>query len=208
MTRIFTRRAVLAGAALLTGAVLTGCGSSDHNNTMPGMGNATTTPPASAAAAFADADVTFAQQMIPHHQQAVAMAAMADTRATDPDVKKLAAQIKAAQGPEITVLTGWLNSWGKPAPQASMGGHGMDMGGGAMPGMMSDADMAKLMAASGKAFDTEFLRLMIAHHQGAITMAQDEVTNGKNPDAVKLAQQIATSQQAEIDTMKSILARV
>ena len=208
MTRIFTRRAVLAGTALVTGAVLTACGSSD-DSTMPGMGNATTAPAASsAAAAFADADVTFAQQMIPHHQQAVAMAAMADTRATDPEVKKLAAQIKAAQGPEITVLTGWLSSWGKPAPQASMGGQGMDMGGGATPSMMSDADMAKLMAASGKEFDTEFLNMMIIHHQGAITMAKDEVTNGKNPDAVKLAQQIATSQQAEIDTMKSILARL
>ena len=84
----------------------------------------------------------------------------------------------------------------------------MDMGGGEMPGMMSDADMEKLMAASGKEFDTEFLRMMITHHQGAITMAQDEVANGKNPDAVKLAQQIATSQQAEIDTMKSIQARL
>jgi uncharacterized protein (DUF305 family) len=203
------RRAVLAGTALVAGAVLTACGSSDHNNTMPGMGNGTpAAPPPSATAVFADADVTFAQQMIPHHQQAVAMAAMADTRATDPDVKTLAAQIKAAQGPEITTLTGWLSSWGRPAPQASMGDHGMDMPGGEMPGMMSNADMARLMAASGKEFDTEFLQMMITHHQGAITMAQDEITSGKNPGAVKLAQQIATSQQAEIDTMKSILARL
>jgi uncharacterized protein (DUF305 family) len=64
------------------------------------------------------------------------------------------------------------------------------------------------MAATGKNFDKQFLIMMIAHHEGAITMAKNEVANGKNPDAIALAQRIITSQQAEITTMTSILARL
>jgi uncharacterized protein (DUF305 family) len=206
-TMLLSRRVAVTGTALLAGVVLSACGSSSDHGSMPGMGAATSAAPAgSATATFSDADVTFAQEMIPHHQQAVAMAALAGTRATDPEVKALAAQIKAAQDPEIATMTGWLSAWGEPAPAASMGG--MDMGGGSMPGMMSDADMRKLGAASGKNFDTQFLQMMIEHHQGAISMANDEVAGGRNPDAVALAKQIITAQQGEIDTMKKILARL
>jgi uncharacterized protein (DUF305 family) len=211
MTRTLTRRAALTGATLLAGVVLSACGSDDsgsHNGPMPGMGNATNAPASSAAAAFGDADVTFAQHMIPHHQQALAMAALADTRAADPEVKKLAGQIKAAQDPEIATMTGWLTAWNKPLPMASTD-HGMDMGGGtAMPGMMSGADMTKLAAATGKSLDKQFLTMMIAHHEGAITMAKDEISTGKNADAIALAKQIITAQEAEIATMKTILARL
>jgi uncharacterized protein (DUF305 family) len=208
MTRnVLSRRPAVMGTALIAGIVLSACGST-NNSTMPGMGAATTAAPASNAPAdFNDADVSFAQQMIPHHQQAVAMAALAETRATDPEVKKLAAQIKAAQVPEITEMSGWLSAWGKPAPAASTG-HGMDMGGAPMPGMMTDADMTKLAAASGAGFDKQFLTMMIAHHQGAIAMANDEVAKGGNPDAILLAKQIITSQRAEISTMKTILTRL
>jgi uncharacterized protein (DUF305 family) len=211
MTRTLTRRATLTGVALLAGVVLSACGSNDsgsHNGPMPGMGNATSAPASSAAVVFGDADVAFAQQMIPHHQQAVAMATLADTRAADSEVKKLSGQIKAAQDPEIATMTAWLTTWGKPTPSASMG-HGMDMGGGtAMPGMMSDGDMTKLTGATGKDFDKEFLHMMITHHQGAITMAKDQVANGKNADAIALAKQIITAQEAEIATMKTILGRL
>lgn len=206
MTRTLARRAALTGTILLAGVVLSACGSTDSPHNMPGMGNATSAPANSAAAASNDADVAFAQQMIPHHQQAVAMATLADTRAADPEVKKLAGQIKAAQDPEIATMTGWLTAWGKPTAMPSMD-HGMDMGGAAMPGMMSAADMTKLTAAAGKAFDTQFLQTMIAHHQGAITMAKDEITKGGNADAIALAKQIITAQEAEIVTMKAILAR-
>lgn len=206
MTSILLRRTAVAGTALVAGLVLSACGSTGDQSSMPGMGTSTTAP-ASASATFNDADVTFAQQMIPHHQQAVAMAALADTRATDPEVKELAAQIKAAQGPEITIMTGWLSAWGKPAPAASMPG-GMDMSGGSMHGMMSAADMTKLSSASGKNFDKQFLLMMIGHHAGAVAMAQDEVAGGSNPDAIALAKQIITSQQAEIDAMRRIDARL
>ena len=151
----------------------------------------------------------FVQMMIPHHQQAVQMAELAETRAADPEVKKLAGEIKAAQAPEIATMTGWLTAWGMPAPSASAG-HGTSMPGmdHGMPGMMSDADLAKLAAASGTEFDRQFLTMMIAHHEGAITMAKDEVARGVNADAKALAQQIITAQQGEIDTMKKILDRL
>jgi uncharacterized protein (DUF305 family) len=211
MTRTTLRRAALAGAAITTAFVLAACGStSGGHGSMPGMGNGASSPAGGASAAFNDADVTFAQLMIPHHRQAVDMAALADTRATDPQVKQLAGQVKAAQDPEIQTMTGWLTAWGKPTTAPS-GMPGMDMGGashGAMPGMMADADMAKLKAASGKDFDKQFCTMMIAHHQGAIQMARQEQTAGANPDAKALAGRIITGQQAEIDTMNTILARL
>jgi uncharacterized protein (DUF305 family) len=77
-----------------------------------------------------------------------------------------------------------------------------------MPGMMSDADMNKLKATTGKDFDKQFCTMMTAHHQGAITMAQDEISNGSNAGAKALAQQIVTAQHAEIGTMNKILARL
>nr|BFE58319.1 DUF305 domain-containing protein [Dactylosporangium thailandense] len=210
MKRTLVRRAVLAGAALTTALLLAACGGSGGHDQMPGMHPAGTTTAggsASGAAASNDADVMFAQMMIPHHQQAVEMAALVDTRATDPEVKTLAGQIKAAQDPEIQTMRGWLTAWGKPAPAMSdgMGTSGMDHG---MPGMMSDADMTKLKAATGKDFDKQFCTMMIAHHQGAITMAKDELANGANRDAKALAQKIITAQQAEIDTMNTIVARL
>lgn len=203
MTRTLDgRRLAVAGTALLAGLLLGACGSGDHSS-MPGMAGATSAAPAGTAAAFNDADAAFATHMIPHHQQAVEMAALADGRAADAEVKKLAARIKAAQDPEITTMTGWLRAWGQPTSSA-----GMDMGHDTMPGVMSDKDMKKLEAMSGKEFDKEFLTMMIRHHEGAIEMAKEETSGGSNPDAKALAQQISTSQQAEIDTMKQVLARL
>jgi len=200
MTRtLMSRRIAVAGTALLAGLLLGACGSTDHA-TMPSMSGAA--PASGAAATFNDADVAFAQHMIPHHEQAVTMAALADTRATDAEVKKLAAQIKAAQNPEMTTMTGWLQGWGR----MDMGD--MDLSHDTMPGMMSDDAMKKLGALSGKEFDQEFLHMMIEHHQGAIEMANQETSGGSNPEAKALAQQIITGQQAEIDAMKQLLTRV
>ncbi|WP_260428719.1 DUF305 domain-containing protein [Micromonospora globispora] len=211
--RTIARRAALAGVTTVAALTLAACGGADHSTSgsghgMPGMGG-TGAPSAGASASFGQADVMFAQMMIPHHQQAVQMAELAETRAADPEVKKLAGQIKAAQAPEIATMTGWLTGWGMPAPSASAG-HGTSMPGmdHGMPGMMSDADLAKLAATSGTDFDRQFLTMMIAHHEGAITMAKDEVAKGVNADANALAQQIITAQQGEIDTMKKILDRL
>ncbi|NYF56642.1 DUF305 domain-containing protein [Micromonospora purpureochromogenes] len=207
-TRTIARRAALAGVALSAALALAACGGDDHSagsgHGMSGPG-ATAGPSASASATFGDADVMFAQMMIPHHQQAVRMSELADSRARDPEVKRLAAQIKGAQAPEIATMTGWLTAWGRPVPSGSSAGGHHDHG---MPGMMSDDDMAKLAAASGQEFDRQFLTMMIAHHQGAITMAKEEIASGANADAKAMAQQIVTAQESEIDTMRKILARL
>ncbi|GAA4209281.1 DUF305 domain-containing protein [Actinocatenispora rupis] len=196
----YVRRALLAvtaGAAVLT--VAAGCGGkgTDHSG-MPGMGGS-----ASASAAKGDhnsADVMFAQMMIPHHRQAVEMAALVPSRASSTKVKDLAKQIAGAQDPEIRTMSSWLRGWGEKVPAAGDGHGGMGMD----DGMMSDADMAKLKAAKGTAFDTMFARMMIAHHNGAIAMARDEQRNGRNPAAVKLAKQIIRTQTAEVATLRDI----
>jgi uncharacterized protein (DUF305 family) len=204
------RRALLAGAAALSAVlVAAGCGSSGDMGGMPGMGtSASPTASGKLPTGVNDADVMFAQMMIPHHQQAVTMATLATTRASDPQLKTLAAQIKAAQDPEITTMTGWLTSWGRPtaAPSASAM-PGMDTSV-PTPGMMSDADMAKLSAATGTNFDRMFAQMMISHHNGAIQMAGDEQKNGTNTNAKTLAAQIIKSQQAEVTTLEKILNRL
>jgi len=140
--------------------------------------------------------------MIPHHQQAVQMAGLAETRAADTEVKSLAAQIKAAQDPEIKTLTGWLTAWGKPVePPQGHSGH-------AMPGMMSDAETGELTAATGMDFDRMFAQMMIAHHNGAIQMAKDEQAGGANSDAKALAATIERAQADEVGKLEMILDRL
>ncbi|WP_433393951.1 DUF305 domain-containing protein [Micromonospora sp. KLBMP9576] len=187
---------------------MTACGGDDHSSPEPGHGAPGTGGPAATAtgaAAFGDADAMFAQMMIPHHRQAVEMADLAATRAADPEVKRLATEIKAAQAPEIATMSGWLAAWGRPVPSPGAGMPHMDHD---MPGMMSDADMKKLAAASGREFDRQFLTMMIAHHEGAVTMARDEQARGVNGEAKALAGQIVSSQQVEIDQMREVLGRL
>ena len=178
---------------------------------------------ASATATFDDADVAFAQMMIVHHQGAIQMADLAPSRAQNQDVLALAARIKAAQAPEIDQMTSWLTAWGAAPSMMSgsatsgMGGMdmgGMDMGGTtsaaessamSMPGMMSGDQMQQLESASGAAFDKMFLELMIVHHQGAVEMAETEIADGSNPEAVALAQKIKSDQTAEIAEIQALL---
>ena len=170
--------------------------------------------PAGPAGPHNQADITFAQQMTAHHQGAIAMADLASDRAGTSQVKDLAAQIKAAQAPEIKQMSGWLAAWapdtdtnGMPnktaAPTGGMGG--MSSGAAAMPGMMTDAQMGQLASASGAAFDKLFLQMMLVHHQGALTMAATETSQGKNPSALALAKSVTISQNAQLTQMKTML---
>lgn len=157
---------------------------------------------------FNDADVTFAQQMIPHHEQAIEMAKVAETRAGSDEVKSLAADIEAAQGPEIETLEGWLESWGEDVPSGEMDHGDMNHGSsdeGGMAGMMDEEDMKSLEDASGAEFDRMFLQMMIEHHEGAVAMAETEVQDGENADAIAMAQKVISDQQAEIDQMNGLL---
>lgn len=194
-------RKTLAVIALLAtaGLTLTACGgeSDEAKSSTPSKSE------------FNDADVSFAQQMIPHHEQAVEMAQLAEGRASSADVLELAGNIEAAQGPEIDTLKGWLGSWGEDVPSSDMAGmdHG-DMSndsGGAMAGMMDEDEMNDLKAASGAAWDRMFLEMMIRHHEGAIEMAQAEVDDGQNPDATAMAAKIISDQQTEITQMQRLL---
>lgn len=156
---------------------------------------------------FNDTDVTFAQMMIPHHEQAVEMAQLAEGRASDAEIKELATQIEKAQDPEIKTMKGWLESWKQPTSPESM--PGMDHGGhGNGDGMMSDADMEDLKAMKGTEFDKAFAEMMIEHHEGAITMAQEEQKNGKNADAKALADAIVKGQSAEVEQLQGIVDRL
>lgn len=206
MTRTLPRRALLGGAVTLVLAVAA-CGGGSGGHSVDSGHAAASSPAAGGSArpgaAFNDADVAFAQHMTVHHQQAVEMSTLAGERAADPQVKKLAVAIGAAQGPEIATMTGWLSAWGQPAAAPDGGGHGT--GHESMPGMMSAAEMSKLAAAGGAAFDELFLTMMIAHHEGALTMAGEEAARGANPEAKALAAKIVTDQRAEIATMKAML---
>lgn len=150
---------------------------------------------------FNDADVMFAQGMIPHHQQAVEMADMAlsSSAYASPEVKDLAQRIKAAQAPEIATMKAWLNAWGKPLEMGGM--SGMDHS----SGMMSDDEMSSLMNLTYAEFDKAWLGLMVEHHQGALEMANAVKSSGKNSEALLLADQIISGQTAEIAEMQLLL---
>ena len=158
-----------------------------------------------------DADVAFATAMVPHHEQAVAMARLGVDRAASPDLKMLARQIDAEQRPEISQLEDLLSGWGRPVARASSemaampGMSGTDEHGTGR-GMMTDQQMRDLTAASGPAFDRLFLKMMIKHHGGAVEMAETELSDGQNGDAQLLAQNISDSQQAETTLMIQMLA--
>ena len=192
------RTAALAASALTVALVLAGCSTTTTTtmpSDMPGMDHGSS----SDASQFNDPDIAFVTQMIPHHQQAVEMAdILLGKTGVDPRVVDLATQIKAAQGPEITTMTSWLKSWGQPSPEP--------MDGMAMDGMMSPDDMNALTNASGADSSKLFLQQMIQHHQGAIDMANEELSTGKNADALALAKTIADAQTAEIAKMNEILA--
>ncbi|AOY70805.1 hypothetical protein ARZXY2_1252 [Arthrobacter sp. ZXY-2] len=115
----------------------------------------------------------------------------------DAQITQLAEEIKAAQGPEIEKVTGWLEAWGEPTETS--GGH-------AMEGMMSPDDLGKLEAAQSDDAARMFLDQMIEHQEGAVAMAEEEVANGSNPEAVALAKQVVEDQEAEIEKMKDLLA--
>ncbi|NKG21796.1 DUF305 domain-containing protein [Paeniglutamicibacter terrestris] len=192
---------VFSTTALAAVIVLAGCSTGADEN-MPGMDHSTSATSSSPAATTVvehnSADTMFAQMMIPHHEQAVEMSdIMLAKSGMDPKIETLAQDIKAAQGPEIQKMTDWLTGWSEPATMT--GNHGMD-------GMMSDADLDKLTAAQGTEASKLFLTQMIAHHEGAVKMAQTEVTDGKNADAVALAQTIVSSQESEIKDMQDLLA--
>ncbi|GAB3297092.1 DUF305 domain-containing protein [Parasphingorhabdus pacifica] len=147
-----------------------------------------------------EAEAEYVRMMIPHHQQAIEMTEMAPDRVENAQVRALAERIGGAQGPEIEAMRGWLSSHGL----AEHTGHGDDHSN--MAGMASPEELARLEASSGAEFDRLFLRLMTTHHEGAVTMATDVMTEGTDEQVHGMAQDVIASQTDEIVTMQRMLA--
>ncbi|WP_406350552.1 DUF305 domain-containing protein [Streptomyces sp. NBC_00658] len=143
------------------------------------------------------ADIAYAQKMIEHHTQALEMTQLAPKQAESSAVKALAERITAAQGPEIAAMESWLKANGGETAATE---HAHE----AMPGMATEAQLKKLRAAKGKAFDELFLKLMITHHDGAITMATDVKGQGNNIRIEEMADDVIAQQTSEISRMRDM----
>lgn len=191
-------RVALTALAALIALALTACASDGGSTAAMDHGDHGDRPQAAAAN---DADIAFTAGMIPHHEQAIEMSDIVLGKdGIDPRVGELAERIKAAQGPEIDRLQGWLRDWG-----AEHAGHGGDHAGHG-DGMMTEEDLAALRDASGADASRLFLEQMIAHHEGAVQMAETQIAEGGNADAIALAREIASAQAAEIQQMRDLLA--
>ena len=188
-------RVVIAVLVLLV-ATLTSCAKSAH--------------PADAAAPVATstvhngADIAFAQMMIPHHQQAVVLAAMVPAHTANPELRVMATHIGASQQAEIRTLNGLLATWSQPTVDPN--GPSATQHSPMMMGMVDQATLDRLHTLNDQAFDTLWVTSMIGHHQGAITMAQDEIAHGQSPDAMHTATLIVTAQQREIAQMTHLIS--
>lgn len=222
------RTLVLSTLAVASTLALAACGeateSGNTDATTSATSTATTTPETTSAttatteadgeisADHNDADIMFAQMMIPHHQQAVEMSEMLLAKEGIPaQVVEFAQGVIDAQGPEIDRMNAMLEAWGQQ-PVTDSGGmdHG-EMGGmdhgemGGMSGMMSQEDMTALEEAQGTEAARLYLEQMTAHHEGAVDMARDEVADGQNPHAITLAEQVINDQEVEIAQMQQML---
>ena len=162
---------------MITALLLSGCADSTQSNSK-----------------YTSDDIAFAEMMIPHHEQAIEMSEIALLNTTNPDVLKLAQEIKDAQSPEIELMMSWTG-----VKASTHAGHMMD-------GMLSQNELSDLREAKDKEFDRLFLQGMIKHHEGAIEMAQD-VAASKNKDVADLSASIISAQESEISKMKELLAK-
>lgn len=165
----------------------------------------------------AGVDAGFARDMADHHLQGVEMANLALQRSADPGVRGLAFDISSTQTNQAGRMQGWLALWGLPLsgaePMAWMtdadAGMTMEMGGSApaesMPGMATEQELAELRTLTGAAFDVRFLQLMVRHHGGALPMAEYAAENADQAAVRSLARSIASTQQAEVNTMEEMI---
>jgi len=156
----------------------------------------------SSSSQFNADDVMFAQMMIPHHEQAIEMSDIAlDPMIGASDaVRELATEIKNAQDPEIELMRQFLTEWGAPMTPMDDMDHGS-----MMTGMLSPEELSALGSKTGREFDIAWIEAMIAHHEGAIAMADEVLKLGSNADTRRLAESIISAQRAEIEVLRSLL---
>ncbi|MFC3447852.1 DUF305 domain-containing protein [Amycolatopsis speibonae] len=155
-----------------------------------------------------EADVDYMTMMIPHHQQAKVMTDLVPGKTANEQIRAIAGRISVAQDGEVTMMKTWLADRGKPVPGEGHAGHGAGHDHALMPGMATEAQLADLRAASGVAFEKMFLDLMIAHHTGALTMAETQLGKGVEIKAQEMAQEVITGQTAEIERMKTMRGKL
>ena len=161
--------------AVIGALLLSGCATSEQANSE-----------------FSPSDINFAEMMIPHHEQAIEMSEIASLNTTNPEILKLADEIKGAQAPEIELMKSWSG-----VKSSTHAGHMMD-------GMLSEDELNELREAKGEDFDSLFLKGMIKHHEGAIKMAEDVVAS-ENKVVADLAASIIEAQKLEISMMSGML---
>ena len=184
------RRSIVVATVLAVASLLAGCGGHD-------------------APSGREGDVYFAQMMIPHHQQALEMSEIALAKDTSPAVAELAREIRREQDPEIVLMRAWLGEWGAEELPHS-GGPGEEADDGhdhEMPGMATGDQMVALAEGSGRDFERMWLELMIAHHEGAIEMAEQVEGTTDDAEVRALAAAITEAQQEEIARMQGLLDR-
>jgi uncharacterized protein (DUF305 family) len=152
------------------------------------------------------ADVRFMQDMIPHHYQAVQMAALVDDRTNRPELIDVAGRIDASQEDEIAFMQQWLRERGEhvPEPDAHAGMHTSHR----MAGMATPEQMAELARLKGSAFDKLFLELMIPHHEGAVRMVEElleQPGSAYDPVLLEFTSDVTNDQNAEIERMHALL---
>jgi uncharacterized protein (DUF305 family) len=152
------------------------------------------------------AEAGFARDMIVHHAQAVEMAEIVRARTESDDIRILASDVSLTQQAQIGIMQGWLGVWGLPTtgeePPMAWMGHQME---GLMPGMATPEEISRLSHLPPDRADLMFLRLMIAHHEAVIPMAQAILKRNDEPQVRQLAHSIQDSQQAEIESMKAMV---
>ena len=159
-------------------------------------------------ASFNKADQKFVQEMIPHHEQAVVMSEMVSNVQVSGETSALATEIISAQAVEIELMKGFLSEWGVEYDPNSDPHAGHMMSGDESSGMMTDEELAELKNSSGAVFEKMWLTMILAHHKGAIKMAETVIADGKDEQVKTLAEAIIGEQQKEIDLIDSLLAKL
>jgi uncharacterized protein (DUF305 family) len=149
-------------------------------------------------------DLTYVAGMIAHHQQAVEMTALAPERAVNETVRGLASRIHDTQGPEIGAMEQWQRQYASNATQHGHSGELPNVDHTKMPGMATPEQLAALKAATGAEFDKLFVQLMIAHHQGALKMAEQVLSSGVDVRVEEMATDVIATQTDEIQRMQTL----
>ena len=210
--------AALVAAAAATTACGRAAGGAPPPSPQPVAGDAAARVRAdSTRRPYTEADVRFMSDMIGHHAQALVMAGWAPTHGANPSVRTLAERIINAQQDEIATMQQWLGDRGQPVPEAHAmdmshpahgGGHDMPMPAMLMPGMLTEAQMQALDQTAGPGFDRLFLKDMIQHHRGAVTMVQqlfDTPGAARDETVFKFANDVNADQSTEIARMETML---